>query len=852
MRQVAPPVWGPLLLAAAAVLSCLGYATGAVNVTRSEFTWTADRTGPAAPLVLAAQSPQTLTAGGDCSAGQGDLVQTGDPAATALTLKAGDGLIWMTYAGRLIGQPLDAGQDCTFELAYARAANTATLRVAAQATEAQLAPLTVGYDSPAYQQFAVTRLFASPGIEVKVVTQPTSYSSSPWRIVWLLICALSVVGLAVLLRRRYPVVPHESASAWWTRYDTVVAATAGLAMIVVPPRFDDGWVLTTVRQYADLGFFPNYYSIDATAQPQGFWWAWIERLWLSPLGTPGFLLRLPSALILVATWWLLRRQVLDRIAVGPPGRWAGVLIAAASAVGLQMTIRPEPVVALLLAAAIAVVVRYAQTEEPWLLVVLGGLSAMAMSVHQTGWSLALASLAVAPWLIPWLRRTRAYVAVLGVVVVSGASALLLAMLGSNWALWWSSLTAFRRDSSTYQGFLDEGLRIAALSTRFDLPSVTIAAVGLLGLAVVGFLLRSDRSKASSNAAGWASVAAVVGLALTSSKLIDHYGAVVPAGVVLGALAVTGVSRRVALGFGAALVALGVVALSSVGVWALGLERDTELQLGAWRTAAIALLVLIVAVLAWATARNSIAAGSAVMAMTWALVCIVVAASLGPVVTNGFSNRGSWFGQQLEVLQGRTCGLIDVVTMRAPQPSVFDNPVVSPTIEQTTPMRDPSIWVRGSLFGPIALDLVQSDGGSSPVLIPASPAVWRLVQASEMDAPVSVRWADPALAVVVAPGIPSVPARTVWDDSRSGWWVEPGLALQAPCVETASIRSGVIENVRHSVGAPGWSGAGLLANSPLTFEAGCADDAAGSGRCLVNLDPAPGSTLDGREIVERVS
>ena len=34
MRQVAPPVWGPLLLAAAAVLSCLGYATGAVNVTR--------------------------------------------------------------------------------------------------------------------------------------------------------------------------------------------------------------------------------------------------------------------------------------------------------------------------------------------------------------------------------------------------------------------------------------------------------------------------------------------------------------------------------------------------------------------------------------------------------------------------------------------------------------------------------------------------------------------------------------------------------------------------------------------------------------------------------------------------
>ena len=40
----------------------------------------------------------------------------------------------------------------------------------------------------------------------------------------------------------------------------------------------------------------------------------------------------------------------------------------------------------------------------------------------------------------------------------------------------------------------------------------------------------------SNAAGWASVAAVVGLLTSINKLIDHYGAVVPAGVVLGALA----------------------------------------------------------------------------------------------------------------------------------------------------------------------------------------------------------------------------------------------------------------------------------------------------------------------------
>ena len=268
--------------------------------------------------------------------------------------------------------------------------------------------------------------------------------------------------------------------------------------IVVPPRFDDGWVLTTVRQYADLGFFPTttQSTRPLSRRDSG---AWIERLWFHPGHT-----RIPAA----AECSDPRGHVVAiaapgprPIAVGLPGRWAGVLIAAASAVGLQMTIRPEPVVALLLAAAIAVVVRYAQTGGTMAAGGPGWLSAMAMSVHQTGWSLALASLAVAPWLIPWLRRTWAYVAVLGVVVVS-------AQAHCCWPCWVPTGRSvefahrFRRDSSTYQGFR-RGPRIAALSTRFDLPSVTIAAVGLLGLAVVGFLLRSDRSKASSNAAGWA-------------------------------------------------------------------------------------------------------------------------------------------------------------------------------------------------------------------------------------------------------------------------------------------------------------------------------------------------------------
>ena len=86
------PVWGPLLLAAAAVLSCLGYATGAVNVTRSEFT--GPLTVPARGAVGArGPVPADLTAGETAAPARAISSRPATPPPQPLTLKAGDGLI---------------------------------------------------------------------------------------------------------------------------------------------------------------------------------------------------------------------------------------------------------------------------------------------------------------------------------------------------------------------------------------------------------------------------------------------------------------------------------------------------------------------------------------------------------------------------------------------------------------------------------------------------------------------------------------------------------------------------------------------------------------------------------------
>lgn len=849
MQQPQPPIVGPVLLALVAVLSSLAYLTGTVSVTRSEFTWPAGQTAPV-PLVLAAQSPETLTAQGPCGAAASaepvDLVSTGE-AGTSLAVRGQDGRIWMSYAGTQIGQILPAPPDCRVSISYSRADNTAVLAAGSQTSSAELVPLTTGADESVYRQFAVTGLYAAPGFEAVVTTQPTTFSSSNWRTVLLLLCLGSLVALAVVLRRGRPASGDRIAAARWTGSDTFVAAVGLVALVVVPPRFDDGWVLTTVRQYSDLGFFSNYYSIDAVAQPQGFWWAWIERLWLTPLGTPGFLLRLPTVLILMGTWWFLRRHVLSRLDLEPAAVWGAAAVVAAGMVGLQITIRPEPIIALLLAAAISVVVRYATTREPYLLVLLAGLSAFALAAHQSGWAVVAASASALPWAIDWLRQPRAWLTATAIVVTGVAVLLTLLMLGSNASLWWRSVRAFAADSGTYHSLLDEGDRIGSLAEGISSPPVTTAVVGVLLLSILGFLLRAHRDDVSGRAAGWAALAAVGGLLLTSSKLVDHYGAVVPAAAVLTALSLRGIRGPAAAGAVIAIGLVGVAALLQAGTWALELDRVTQYVPGPWPALSAGLLLVVVGGLIAALVSKRMSAASAAVGALAGTLLLTTTAALGPVVVDGATRPGSWLAQQRGVLSGHTCGALDIVDLARPNLTSLTapTPATGPRVELG---RNPAVWVKGPLFSPIRVDVETGDGVVTAQTIPPSGEIWgRVSLPPDATAVTSVQ---EGVTVVTATGVASQPAADVHASDRSQWWVEPGVALQVPCVESASIRGGVVQ-AGVSVGRPTWVGRGLLTNSAVAYEAGCAGaEAQNRGVCLVTLEPA-GTPLVGSTLREAV-
>jgi hypothetical protein len=108
-------------------------------------------------------------------------------------------------------------------------------------------------------------------------------------------------------------ITETPAGARWTLSDTGVVLAALVALFFVPSLSDDGWVLTTARNYSSLGFFSNYFTASAAPQPQGFWWTLIQQSWLRHNDIPLLVLRLPSLLMVIGGWWVLRRYLIDRV-----------------------------------------------------------------------------------------------------------------------------------------------------------------------------------------------------------------------------------------------------------------------------------------------------------------------------------------------------------------------------------------------------------------------------------------------------------------------------------------------------------------------------------------------------------
>jgi len=361
----------------------------------------------------------------------------------------------------------------------------------------------------------------------------------------------AVVGIVAALllvafeRRTRPLATARRATRTAIRHahptDAVVAVVLLGWWVISPAFWDDGFVIARERMLSASGGFSQYYAALGTNLPIGYWLEWTQH-WLAQSFTSLLVLRTPS-LICLAGVWILCRWMLERVQVPArgPGNVAQWALASAFIVGALawgMTVRPEPVIALLVTAVMACTVRFLDRETVAPLAFAAILVPFALIGHHTGVVALAPLLAIAPRLLRWAR---ARVPVAATVVSSSIGLLfVLAFVGSDIEQRRSE-TQLARAYGLGAEWREEAVRYFLLS---DFPYGTTlrrGSVALIALAAVAFLLRRRVNRSPSlDFPGVTLLVALLLLILTPSKWPWHFGALLG----IAALAVAAESARI--------------------------------------------------------------------------------------------------------------------------------------------------------------------------------------------------------------------------------------------------------------------------------------------------------------------
>lgn len=252
------------------------------------------------------------------------------------------------------------------------------------------------------------------GLSASLVTDPR-FATSPTALkVGLGAGAVSALGAAFAAAagldrrsaRRLPGTRRPRGRAARIAVDGLVAATLAVWAVIGPASVDDGYTTTMVADAANTGYVGGYHHwLDSPEAPFGSFYD-VFRLWSLP-STELLWLRVPSVLLGMLTWLLLRRGLLPRLVPAVRHRPGVVLLAAAAFLVAWLpfcvALRSEPWVALGSVLALCAVERGLAARR--LLPIAGAVlvAALTVTVAPTG-LLAVAVLVPAvPAVARWVR-----------------------------------------------------------------------------------------------------------------------------------------------------------------------------------------------------------------------------------------------------------------------------------------------------------------------------------------------------------------------------------------------------------------------------------------------------------------
>lgn len=363
------PVAGIGALVTIAVVAAIAFAIGPANQRVFVYSFApggSDGTPQAvAPLGLARGVPDALELILPCEAESGfrsQRVGEGQPDAiggvrSALSFSdLGSELDVSVDSGAAIGRlgpaslftvSISDRADCRVEITFARGVWNASTGSDSVQVEAP---------GPEFVEATFTGPAASSEVTFIVVeTRELGSSPSALQLVWFVVTAGAVSLLIHELVSRSPRVPRagsliETVQAAIRPIDLAVLVVLVMWVVLLPPWFDDGWVIARQRAYEPLGAFSNLFDVRATVLPTGTWLEWLQRFWIGPVRAP-VLLRLSPLLTGMGAWVLLRAAA-RRIGI-PRRSGSEILMALVFVLGFGawgMTLRPEPIIATLVMA----------------------------------------------------------------------------------------------------------------------------------------------------------------------------------------------------------------------------------------------------------------------------------------------------------------------------------------------------------------------------------------------------------------------------------------------------------------------------------------------------------------------
>ena len=710
-----------LLLAGAALACSVAALIGPAKVTRSTFAWSATDDQLDLPLILSAERPDSIDIRFPCEVARSipsgsifrtnvrpiDFVEGSSRVTKSGVNISSDGTTVRVQSGRSKALSLPVGTEpCEVRVEYTARDGTTRLTIGSESIETA----TDRRDQPIVTGIHAHPATAGSELTARIVTQPTGSSPSRRQIAALVTGALCALGAILLVRAPRP----RTAPARWIRSplaapsDAVVGFVTLVSAVLIPPQFDDGWVLATVRGFSSTGRFSTYYEREAVSLVQGTWWDGLLYPYFSHVDNL-VLLRLPFALLAFAAWWVLRRWVIDQWSEGIGRRRARFAGAAATVVVVPatlVTMRPEPLIALLGAITLAATVRFCLRPQLAPLVVGMIASVLAVTTHQTGYVVVTAMAPAVLFVVPWLRREprapRAFALVVA-VVLAAALAVFLMGLDTDLSLLRMNVKAYSDTARYSAGPFDEWQRLYELVIVHPAARRIAVILPAFGLLAALAARSQDREPSAERISLWCAVSGYAGLLFTSSKLTWHYGAVMPFAVVLVSVGFTRLLAD-ASQWAAFKRITGAVVVALVGAWGLASLRhfnSFDLASKDWNDLRVVLDRDVSRPYVWLAALVVIAAGTGfllrkrgprardpspiVLAAALLLTCTVPIVLTWVLLLDDARATDGWSftDQQLQSATGRDhCGLegMPVVASATPLSQVS----LSPSATDTTP------------------------------------------------------------------------------------------------------------------------------------------------------------------------